>query len=40
VLEEAPLRAPSSPAEGPQLLLLSARSKSALETMAARLAEG
>ena len=39
VLEEAPLRAPSSPAVGPQLLLLSARSKTALETMAASLAD-
>jgi amino acid adenylation domain-containing protein len=39
VLEEAPERAPSSPAAGPQLLLLSARSREALDTMALRLAD-
>ncbi|HEX4511335.1 MAG TPA: amino acid adenylation domain-containing protein, partial [Burkholderiaceae bacterium] len=39
VLEEAPLRAPSSPAEGPQRLQLSARTPAALEAMAGRLAE-
>jgi len=38
VLEEAPLRAPSSPARGPQRLQLSARSAPALEVMTARLA--
>ena len=39
VLEEAPLRPPSSPADGAQLLLLSARSQGALDRTAARLAE-
>ena len=39
VLEEAPLRAPSSPARGVQRLQLSARSAAALEAMTARLAD-
>jgi amino acid adenylation domain-containing protein len=39
VLEEAPERAASSPATGPQLLQLSARSREALDTMALRLAD-
>lgn len=39
VLEEAPLRAPSTPATGVQLLQLSARSASALEAMANALAD-
>ena len=39
VLEEAPLRAASSPSAGPQLLLLSARSAPALAAMAARLGD-
>lgn len=39
VLEEAPLRAASDPAQGPQLLRLSARTPVALRTMAARLAD-
>jgi amino acid adenylation domain-containing protein len=38
VLEEAPLRAPSAPAQGPQRLQLCARTPAALEAMAARLA--
>ena len=38
VLEEAPLRPPSSPAHGPQRLQLAARTPSALAAMAARLA--
>ena len=38
VLEEAPARAPSEPAAGPQLLLLSARTPAALGAAAARLA--
>ncbi|MEP6502138.1 MAG: amino acid adenylation domain-containing protein, partial [Betaproteobacteria bacterium] len=38
VLEEAPLRAPSSPAQGPQRLQLAARTPTALAAMAARLA--
>ena len=38
VLEEAPLREPSSAAKGPQLLLLSAKTRSALDTMVAQLA--
>ncbi|MDE2247007.1 MAG: amino acid adenylation domain-containing protein [Xanthomonadaceae bacterium] len=38
VLEEAPARQPSEPSAGPQLLLLSARSASALAASAARLA--
>lgn len=37
VLEEAPLRAPSDAAEGPQLLLLSARTPTALAVAAERL---
>lgn len=39
VLEEAPLRAPSEPASGPQLLTLSARSPAALQHSAASLAD-
>lgn len=39
VLEEAPLRSPSAPAAGPQLLQLSARSAPALEAMANALAD-
>ncbi len=39
VLEEAPLRAASPPAVGPQLLQLSARSRAALDAMALRLAD-
>lgn len=39
VIEEAPLRAPSDPATGAQLLTLSARSPAALATAAARLAD-
>jgi len=39
VLEEAPARPPSSPAEGAQLLQLSARTPAALERMAAALAD-
>ncbi|MDE2150417.1 MAG: amino acid adenylation domain-containing protein, partial [Gammaproteobacteria bacterium] len=39
ILEEAPRHAASSPATGPQLLLLSARSRSALQAMAMRLAD-
>ncbi len=38
VMEEAPAQAPSAPACGPQLLLLSARSTQALGAMASRLA--
>ena len=38
LLEEAPLTAPSSAAEGPQQLLLSAKSAAALDAMALRLA--
>lgn len=38
VLEEAPLRAPHTPAAGPHLLVLSARSASALQKAAQRLA--
>ena len=38
VLEEAPERAPSPPAQGSQLLLLSAKTSTALEAMAANLA--
>ncbi|HTF87135.1 MAG TPA: acyltransferase domain-containing protein, partial [Planctomycetota bacterium] len=38
VLEEGPLRAASSPAMGSQLVLLSAKSRPALDSMAARLA--
>ncbi|MFA6229093.1 MAG: amino acid adenylation domain-containing protein [Rhodanobacter sp.] len=38
VMEEAPERQPSEPAQGPQLLLLSARSPAALAAAAARLA--
>uniref|UniRef100_UPI0025E0A326 type I polyketide synthase n=1 Tax=uncultured Sphingomonas sp. TaxID=158754 RepID=UPI0025E0A326 len=38
VLEEAPERAPSPPAQGSQLLLLSAKTTGALEAMAANLA--
>ncbi len=39
VLEEAPARAPSSAAQGPQLLLLSAKTRTALDAMADRLAD-
>jgi amino acid adenylation domain-containing protein len=39
ILEEAPLRAPTDAAKGPQLLLLSARSPVALAAAAARLGE-
>ena len=39
VLEEAPATTPSEPARGPQLLLLSARSASALATATTRLAD-
>jgi amino acid adenylation domain-containing protein len=39
VLEEAPARAPSTPARGAQRLQLAARSAAALEAMAARLAD-
>ncbi|HEY9068270.1 MAG TPA: amino acid adenylation domain-containing protein, partial [Burkholderiaceae bacterium] len=39
VMEEAPLREPSSPARGPQLLLLSAKSQPALAAMARQLAD-
>ncbi|MCX7514607.1 polyketide synthase [Frateuria sp. STR12] len=39
VMEEPPPRAPSEPAEGPQLLVLSARTSSALGAAATRLAE-
>lgn len=39
VIEEAPLRAPSDPATGAQLLTLSARSPAALAAAAARLAD-
>lgn len=39
VLEEAPAPVPSSPAQGPQLLMLSARSAAALERMAGQLAD-
>ncbi|OUL99876.1 type I polyketide synthase [Variovorax sp. JS1663] len=39
IVEEAPLREPSDPATGPQLLLLSARSPAALATAAAQLAD-
>ena len=39
ILEEAPLRAPSDAASGPQLLLLSARSAAALGAAAAQLGE-
>ncbi|SCK42156.1 amino acid adenylation domain-containing protein [Variovorax sp. HW608] len=39
VIEEAPLRAPSDPATGPQLLTLSARSPAALAAAATRLAD-
>ncbi len=39
VLEEPPLPEPSSPAAGPQLLRLSARTPTALETMARQLAD-
>lgn len=39
IIEEAPLRAPSDPATGPQLLTLSARSPAALAAAAARLAD-
>ncbi|MDR6859412.1 polyketide synthase [Variovorax guangxiensis] len=39
IVEEAPLREPSDPATGPQLLMLSARSPAALATAAAQLAE-
>lgn len=38
VLEEAPLRAPRAPAAGPHLLVLSARSATALQSAARRLA--
>ena len=38
VMEEAPPRAPSTPADGPQLLLLSARTPTALAAAAERLA--
>ncbi|HKR75046.1 MAG TPA: amino acid adenylation domain-containing protein [Rhodanobacter sp.] len=38
VMEEAPPRAPSAPADGPQLLLLSARTPAALAAAAERLA--
>ncbi|MHB1690581.1 MAG: amino acid adenylation domain-containing protein [Thiomonas sp.] len=38
VLEEAPLRAPSSAAAGPQLLTLSAKTRAALDAMATQLA--
>ncbi|HJV95130.1 MAG TPA: acyltransferase domain-containing protein, partial [Albitalea sp.] len=39
VLEEAPLAEPSSPAVGPQLLQLSAKTRSALDAMASQLAD-
>lgn len=39
IVEEAPLREPSDPATGAQLLMLSARSPAALATAAAQLAE-
>ena len=39
ILEEAPLRAASAPAQGAQRLQLAARTPAALETMAARLAD-
>ncbi|MBP7915170.1 MAG: amino acid adenylation domain-containing protein [Vitreoscilla sp.] len=39
VLEEAPVQVPSAPANGPQLLMLSARSAAALAAQATRLAE-
>lgn len=39
VVEEAPVRAPSPPAQGPQLLQLSARSRAALDAAATRLAD-
>ncbi|MGH8212699.1 MAG: amino acid adenylation domain-containing protein [Rhodanobacteraceae bacterium] len=38
VVEEAPAREPSTPADGPQLLLLSARTPAALDEMRGRLA--
>ena len=39
ILEEAPLREPSTPSAGPQLLQLSARSRPALDTMVKQLAD-
>ncbi len=39
VIEEAPVSAPSAAAQGPQVLMLSAKTRSALDAMALRLAE-